>query len=216
MSQPLHVTIEGDRSEFKSKTSIKRFKNDIKKLEDFNSKLDLTKYFKEGFDYQLTREDNKINISIFEDPKIKKQRELREKLKQFRNMRTGKMRRDVFGMKKDIPKKIFKAYLELKRTFDIPVPDPRELINNSEKHINMIKMYGSGMELTKDPKMNSLLYKYYGAVANHLNIETIDPYTMDRNHMEKIKRSIDRIEKINKPTLETNMNQKTESESDSE
>ena len=34
--------------------------------------------------------------------------------------------------------------------------------------------------------------------------------------MEKIKRSIDRIEKINKPTLETNMNQKTESESDSE
>ena len=50
----------------------------------------------------------------------------------------------------------------------------------------------------------------------NLNIETIDPYTMDRNHMEKIKRSIDRIEKINKPTLETNMNQKTESESDSE
>jgi hypothetical protein len=181
MTENYCVNIEGDRTFFKSKNAIKRFKSDIKKSKDNNFNLDANKYFKEGISYTSELNDYSISIKIINksnknklNNKNENRRKLREKLRTMRGIRSSHVHHQAKNMKKKIPKNVLKSYMDLNRTFDVPVPKPDEVLSDPDKYSELIKAYASRLSLTEDPKMNRMLNKYFKSLAKSLNLDVED------------------------------------------
>lgn len=175
------VNIEGDRTNFKSKNAIKRFKNDLKKSKNKDFKLEFNNYFKDGFGYTSELNDYSISVKIVQtklDEKINKKemnrKRLREKIRNMRGIRSSQGHKQVKELKKNIPRNVLKSYMDLNRTFDVPVPKPDEVLSNPSKYKELIKAYASRLKLTEDPKMNNMLNKYFKSLAKSLNIDVKD------------------------------------------
>ena len=113
------VNIEGDRTFFKSKNAIKRFKNDIKKSKDNNFVLQFDKYFKEGIGYISELNDYSISVRIVnlksetkQNQRNENRRKLREKLRTMRGVRSSHIHHQAKEMKKNIPKNVLKSSSE--------------------------------------------------------------------------------------------------------
>ena len=191
MSNNLNVHIDNlNKDKFKSKSAIKKLKQKIKKN---NYKFDdLNNFLKEGYKCSLKKNGNDIYVEINTNIKsnlsntnenLEKRKKLKEKLKEMKGIRTGKTVRYANNLKKNIPKNILKSFLDLNKTFDIPVPDPSELINNPDKYLDMIKVYSSDKKLSPDETMNTKLRNYFKCIANHLKI---NPYEDSQLNMDKI------------------------------
>lgn len=175
------VNIEGDRTNFKSKNAIKRFKNDLKKSKNKDFKLEFESYFKEGFGYTSELNDYSISVKIVKTKLNEElsQRELnrkrlREKIRNMRGVRSSHVHQQAKEMKKNIPKNVLKSYMDLNRTFDVPVPKPDEVLSDPAKYQELIKAYASRLRLTEDPNMNNKLNKYFKSLAKSLNIDVKD------------------------------------------
>lgn len=181
MTENYCVNIEGDRTFFKSKNAIKRFKTDIKKSKDNNFVLQFDKYFKEGIGYISELNDYSISVRIVnlksetkQNQRNENRRKLREKLRTMRGVRSSHIHHQAKEMKKNIPKNVLKSYMELNRTFDVPVPKPDEVLADPGKYSELIKAYASRLSLTEDPKMNRMLNKYFKSLAKSLNLDVKD------------------------------------------
>jgi len=173
MTDILQVHINGDRSKFKSKNCIKKFKIKIKKsLDNLNKDL----YLKNGYNFDINKDDNKIYVKIINDIKISnnnidKRNKLRQKLKSLKNLRNGKSSNYIKKLKKEIPKNVLKSYIELNKKFNIPIPKPDEILKDPKKFEDMIKIYASNANLSPDNNMNNMLRNYFKSLSNFLNIE---------------------------------------------
>jgi len=205
------VNIEGDRTNFKSKNAIKRFKNDLKKSKNKDFKLEFESYFKEGFGYTSELNDYSISVKIVKtklDEELSQRelnrKRLREKIRNMRGVRSSNVYQQAKEMKKNIPKNILKSYMDLNRTFDVPVPKPDEVLSDPAKYKELIKAYASRLRLTEDPNMNNKLNKYFKSLAKSLNIDVKDGEF-----------SAEQIQNIVNGKKD-NDDEKTDSESDSE
>lgn len=205
------VNIEGDRSYFKSKNAIKRFKNDLKKSKNNNFQLNSNNYLKKGYSYKSELNDYSISVKLIENDTKKhtNQREinrkkLREKIRNMRGVRSSHVHKQAKEMKKNIPKNVLKSYMDLNRTFDVPVPKPDEVLSDPDKYKELIKGYASRLKLTEDPKMNNMLNKYFKSLAKSLNINIDD----EQFSAEKIQKILEEHKEVE--------DDKTDSETDSE
>ena len=125
------VHIQGDRSQFLSKHSIDRFKNDLRASE---TGVDPIKYFKPGWGYQIqARDSDSIRIDIVQLKEDKSSDILRSRLYEMKNKRISQ---DSVRMKmqKTVPVDIVDAYLDLKKTARVPIIDPRVVISKPDEH----------------------------------------------------------------------------------
>ena len=70
MSNNLCIHIDGEKSFFKSKTAIKRFKSDLKISNNLEEKLKLEKYFIDGVNYKLNVNENEVRVTVYSDNSI--------------------------------------------------------------------------------------------------------------------------------------------------
>jgi len=179
----MNVHIVGNKSLFKSKNAITRFKKDIKKSNG-DEKLDPIKYFNENTDYTILKigNDIKINLNLV-TKKIDKsnnnnnKKKLRDKLKQLKNQRNGSTSNLINKIKKNIPIDVLKAFDQINKIFDVELPKPDEVFKNPDKYKALIQAYASKYNLTKDPKMNKMLNNYFTSLAKMLKVE----YSKDQN-----------------------------------
>jgi len=159
----IHVLINGDRSLFKSKTAVNRFKKDLKK-EGNTSHLSASKYLKENCDYKLTIENDKYVVDLV---KKESREELRAKLKNrlrgLKNYRKNTTAKEMKEMKKKIPKNIFNSFVKLKQKMpDVPFDKPEDILANPDKYKERFKDLASSLNesdaTTSDP-FRSYIYK---------------------------------------------------------
>ena len=124
------VHIEGDRSQFLSKHSIDRFKNDLRGSES----VDPVKYFKTGWGYKIrTRDSDSIRIEIVQLKEEKSSDILRSRIYEMKNKRISQDSVRL-KMQKTVPADIVDAYLVLKKTARVPIIDPRIVMSKPDEH----------------------------------------------------------------------------------
>ncbi len=183
----MNVFIEGDRSQFQSKSAVDRFKKDIKELDQ--SKLDSinsSKYLKEGFVFKTLVENNSIKVNIISLEQEKQEllvkqkqdsrKQLRDQLKQLKNSRTGQVHKHLDTLKRTIPENIYKSYYNLIRNFQMPnIPAPDDVINNVDKYRTQVAtIMGLGGNVSNDARASSYIKQYFNALGQFLGIEPID------------------------------------------
>ena len=192
MSNSTNVFINGDKSKFKSKSAIKRLKIFLKKnVENNDYNLEDNSFLVDGYKFKIKKEENNFNVDILLDNKSKKldndnRKKLKEKLRSMRELRSGKTIRYAKELKEKNSKNVLKSFFELNKTFDVPVPKPEEILNNPEKYTEMAKLYASGVKLSPDNKMNSLLGKYFTNICNMLNIEPSNPNNLNMDKINEL------------------------------
>ncbi len=184
----MNVLIEGDRSVFLSKSAVDRFKKDIKELNQ-NSKCDAinsSKYLKEGYVFKTVIENDSIKVNIIsleqeKEEMLLKQKEesrkqLRDKLKQMRDNKTGQVRKHLETLKRTIPENIYKSYYNLIRNFQMPnIPAPDDVINNVDKYRTQVAtIMGLGGRVSNDQRASVYIKKYFNDLGQFLGIEPID------------------------------------------
>lgn len=176
--------IIGDKSLFVSKSSVQKFKNELK---DFGDPLliDKTKYLKPGYDFEFNEDGSKIFIDIIkekfvwgdntqEQPKNGKDK-LKEKLKFFQDQRTGKYSKEMNDERKKIDKVLFKKYSVVKSIVkDFPITKPSDLIENPEKHKGEVQILSSGLiKITQNESIDKVIRKYYKEMSDMLGFEVL-------------------------------------------
>ena len=178
MSNNLCIHIDGEKSFFKSKTAIKRFKSDLKLTNNLEEKLELNKYFIDGVNYKLKVNDNEIRVTVYSDnsstknnqTKQKNNNSLKNKLRLMREKRKGKNSL-LKNINKNIPSDVLQSFADLNKTFDVQVPMPNDILKNPENYKSLIQAYASRYNLTKDNKMNKLLNNYFTSLAKMLKLD---------------------------------------------
>ena len=177
MSNNLCIHIDGEKSFFKSKTAIKRFKSDLKINNNLEEKLKLDKYFIDGVNYKLKVNNNDIRVTVYSDNSIIKNNQiknnnnnsLKNKLRLMREKRKGKNSL-LKNINKNIPSDVLQSFADLNKTFDVQVPMPNDVLKNPENYKSLIQAYASRYNLTKDNKMNKLLNNYFTSLAKIVKI----------------------------------------------
>lgn len=184
ISETKHVIINGDKSLFLSKNAIIRFKKFLKDSDE-PEKLVIEDglYLKEGYVFTHTFKDNTFNVNIITLEKHlleEKRKQLRSRLKQANYMRSVQAKQELNSLKRSIPDKLFKTYMNLIKEFKFnDVPSPKDVINNPEKFKQQISMVMGKMGmLSNDSKANNSLKKYFNELGNFMGIE---PAQMDVN-----------------------------------
>lgn len=199
----LHIHIVGDKSLFKSKNSVIKFKNKLRELRD-PYLIVKTDFLQDGYEFKFKEEKNEIFAEIQKenflwgdnrrsdinykvednkpiDPKEEGRRKVKERLKYLREKRTGVHDREMHEVKKSVDKSLFKKYLTIKQNSpDIPIKKPNELLDNPEENKQEIQMFSSGMiEITKNPALDKMISEYYKEISEKVGYEVID-----RNQLE--------------------------------
>ena len=136
----VNVFIEGNKTGFKSKSAIEKFKLFIRNnFNNFNL-VELNKKFI-NFDYELkliNKTDVDIKFEIVDNKEyIDKKTILRTKLKIMRDERTNacvkKINSDI------VSDDITKEYIKARKSVNIPIPEPSEILQNPEEHKILVK-----------------------------------------------------------------------------
>jgi hypothetical protein len=188
----IHVLINGDRSFFKSKTAIDRFKKDLKKS---TVHLNSSKYLKENYDYKLTIEDDKYIVDLVKkESRDELKAKLKTRLKGLNKYRKNTTAKEMKEMKKKIPKNIFNSFVKLKQKMpDVPFDRPEDILSNPDKYKERFKDLASSLnesDATSSDPFRSYIYK----MTKELGLE-------DHIGSHKIENMINkRQEELEKPT----------------
>lgn len=185
----IHISFE--KSNFKSKNSIDRFKRNIKELHEKGYNVELidlhlsTKdYLKEEFIVKSFKLDGvgddifvkliDIETNTIHKDEPKEPNKVKSKLKRLQDIRNGKHQKELKEVKKNSDKDLFKKYEDIKKISDAPIQKPNVLINDSEKYKDEIEIFSSGyLEVCKDEKLNEMIVEYYRLVARKLNLKIL-------------------------------------------
>ena len=157
----INVHINGDRSLFKSKNAINRFKSDLKKT-DVSVHLEVNKYFLENCDYKLEVNESNYNVEVIKKiDKNYEKNELKKKLRsKIKSYRSSNMNRKLKTMKKEIPKGLFNSFIKLKKNMpNLPIDSPDEILKNPEKHKETFRRLAEN--ISKDDLNSGDPYKSY-------------------------------------------------------
>jgi hypothetical protein len=173
----MNVFIEGDRSWFLSKTAVDRFKTDIRGTQSDNfDSVDSSKYLKEGYVFNITKNDNNITAKICNSDELKaenKRKELKMRLKNAQRCRGGEQYKQLESLKRTIPDKIFKSYVNLIKTFGANnIPSPLEVIENPDKFRTQIStVMGTTKPVSNDMRLSNAIKQYFSSLGKFLCIE---------------------------------------------
>jgi hypothetical protein len=176
----MNVFIEGDRSLFLSKSAVDRFKSEIRgnKSDNFDS-VDSSKYLKEGYVFNITKNENNITAKICNSEEIKnenKRKELKMRLKNAQRCRGGEQYRQLESLKRTVPDKIFKSYVNLIKNYGVNnIPSPLEVIENPEKFRTQIStVTGSTKPVSNDVRLSNAIKQYFASLGKFLSIEPLN------------------------------------------
>ncbi len=177
----MNVFIEGDRSYFVSKTAIDRFKNDVKgtKPETIDM-FDSSKYLKEGYVFNITIKENNITAKICNEEELKlenKRKELKNRLRGAQRCRGGEQYKQLESLKRTIPDKIFKSYVNLVKNYGgANIPSPLEVIENPDKFRTQISaVMGTTKPVSNDMKLSNAIKQYFTSLGKFFCIEPTNP-----------------------------------------
>lgn len=185
----MNVFIEGDRNQFLSKTAVDRFKSDVRGVQSDNfDSIDSSRYLKEGFVFNITKNENNItaNICNAEELKIEnKRKELKMRLKNAQRCRGGEQYKQLESLKRTIPDKIFKSYVNLIKNYGVNnIPSPLEVIENPDKFRTQIStVMGSTKPVSNDIRLSNAIKQYFTSLGKFFCIEpaNINLNTDDRS-----------------------------------
>ena len=173
----MNIFIEGDRSLFLSKSAVDRFKSEVRgnTTDNFDS-VDSSKYLKEGFVFNITKNENNITAKICNAEEIKnenKRKELRMKLRNAQRCRGGEQYKQLESLKRTIPDKIFKSYVNLIKNYGVNnIPSPLEVIENPDKFRTQIStVTGSTKPVSNDIRLSNAIKQYFSSLGKFLCIE---------------------------------------------
>ena len=170
----MNVFIEGDRSLFLSKSAIDRFKTDVKVTKP--DMIDNSKYLKEGYSFNITTNETNITAKIVNSEELlkeNKRKELKMKLKNAQRCRGGEQYRQLDSLKRTIPDKIFKSYVNLIKNYGVNnIPSPLEVIENPDKFRNQIStVMGTTKPVSNDIRLSNAIKQYFASLGKFLCIE---------------------------------------------
>ena len=170
----MNVFIEGDRSLFVSKTAVDRFKTEIRNVKP--DMIDSTKYLKEGYSFDITTNENNITAKIVnteEQMKENKRKELKTRLRTAQRCRGGVQYKQLESLKRTIPDKIFKSYVNLIKNFGVNnIPSPLEVIENPDKFRTQIStVMGTTKPVSNDMRLSNAIKQYFTSLGKFLCIE---------------------------------------------
>jgi hypothetical protein len=170
----MNVFIEGDRTQFLSKSAVDRFKKDVKETKP--DLIDSSKYLKEGYIFNIVQTENNITAKICNQEEIKlenKRQELKNRLKSAQRCRGGEQYKQLDSLKRTVPEKIYKSYLNLIKTYGASnIPSPLEIIENPDKYRDQISRV-SGMKgpVSNDIHLSNAIKQYFSSLGKFLCIE---------------------------------------------
>jgi hypothetical protein len=169
------VLIEGDKSQFASKSAIERFKKDLRM--NNIEKLQMNDYFKQDYTYETVLTNEKeIKVRIISKPVNKpvtqneKRKLLKDCLKAMRDSRQSASNVKS-AMKSKVPEDLLHAYFDLKKyKISQPIPSPVEVLENQEefKPIIMQIIQSFGMMVGN----NNPVLNYFKLLAKHVGLDT--------------------------------------------
>jgi hypothetical protein len=173
----MNVFIEGDRSLFLSKTAVDRFKSEVRgnNSDNFDS-VDSSKYLKEGYTFNITKKENDITAKICNISELQmenKHKELRQRLKNARRCRGGEQYKQLDSLKRTVPEKIFKSYVNLIKNYGVNnIPSPLEVIENPDKFRTQIStVTGTSKPVSNDVRLSNAIKQYFASLGKFLCIE---------------------------------------------
>ena len=173
-----------DKSHFKSKNSIEKFKKAIKNKEE----IDPSRFFNEGYNFQFKKQGNdKIDITVMtqdEYQKIERRKNLKMKLKNAQYSRSSQPKRKMDSLKRSIPDNIFKAYSNIIKKYQFNIPAPDEVINNLEKYKLQVSMLmDTNQKISNDMTANNMVKKYFKLLGEFLGLEPMNiPTQLPQNN----------------------------------
>ena len=193
----IHISSEA-KEKFKSKNAIQKFKNFLRENLD-TGLVTSSEYLKEGCNFEFKEEGDNIHVEVKAkdyvwgsaqeqqqsaqlqpkqapaDPRAR----VRQRLRELRDLRTGRHHREMRTMKKSVDRDILEKYVKIYKTgLNIPVPKPNEILDDPEKYRQQIEVMGSGfVAVTKNPQIDSLITDYFKTVAKKVGIEVM---TLDK------------------------------------
>jgi hypothetical protein len=173
----MNVFIEGERSCFVSKAAVDRFKNDIRGTtsDNFDS-VDSSKYLKEGFVFNITKNENNITAKICNEEELKlenKRKELKNRLRGAQRCRNGEQYKQLESLKRTIPDKLFKSYVNIVKNYGgANIPSPLEVIENPDKFRTQIStVMGMSKPVSNDMKLSNAIKQYFTQLGKFFCIE---------------------------------------------
>ena len=191
----VNIHISSDAKEkFKSKNCVQKLKSFIRENLD-TGLVTSSQYLKEGCNFEFKEEGDDIYVNVKAkeyvwgnpeqqqqssqlqpkkapvDPKAR----IRQRLKEMKELRTGKHHREIKTMKKSVDRDVLEKYVNIyKLGMNIPVPKPNELLDDPEKYRQQIEIMGSGfVAVTKNPKIDGLITDYFRTVAEKVGIDVL-------------------------------------------
>ncbi len=181
-----NVLIESGKEHFSSNRAIDRFKKDIR-TNDVDT-LDHSNYLKEGYSFKVAKDENNIRVNIVstaEEVKEQKRKELRQRLHSAKYNRSGEARRKLETVKRSVPDKLYKSYVNLLRTSggSMPtIPSPDQIVNNIDKYKPQISaVMGAMGNVSNDNKVSNAIKHYFNTIGNMFGIE---PMSTSMGQME--------------------------------
>lgn len=169
----MNVFIEGDRSQFLSKSAVDRFKKDVRETKP--DLIDSSKYLKPGFVFNIVVGEN-ITAKICNEEELKlenKRQELKNKLKSAQRCRGGEQYKQLDSLKRTIPEKIYKSYLNLIKTYGANnIPSPLEVIENPDRFKEQIsRVMGTKGPVSNDMNLSNSIKQYFSSLGKFFCIE---------------------------------------------
>ena len=175
----INVLIESGKEHFSSNRAVERFKKDIR-MNDVDT-LDHMNYLKEGFSFKVVKEDNNIRVNVVstvEELKEQKRKELRQRLHSARYNRSGEARRKLETVKRSVPDKLYKSYVNLLRTAGgsmDSIPSPDMIVNNIDKYRPQVSaVMGAMGNVSNDNKVSNAIKHYFNTIGNMFGIEPMN------------------------------------------
>jgi hypothetical protein len=185
----VNVHLNFEKTNFKSKNSIEKFKKKLKESINnglsidiidihFNTKDYLNSDIVETKVFSFNKVDDDIFVKLIDNKKDNNPFEvqiddgktlLKQKLKKLSEERTGLKYKDLNDVKKNNDKEMYKKYEVLKNIYDAPIEKPHVLIKECEKFRDLIEIFSSGfMQFTEDDRINDMVRDYHRIISDRL------------------------------------------------
>lgn len=229
----ISVFIDGFKEGLKSKRATKKLKITVRNMKE-GTPLECERFFNSGYDYEINKHKDGYIVNIIktkelleleekkkeDDERQQRREELRKKLRNRKYYRSGGVKRGLSKLKKKVPKKVFKSYVDFKRTFDVPVPSPEDIMSDPEQYTQLVQMYASGAKLSPDETFNRKITKYFKEIGDMMGIEGVDPTLFSPDNLKMMAEAMNNAQTSNEPTttvqLDDDNSTEYESDSDSE
>jgi len=169
----MNVFIEGDRTQFLSKSAVDRFKKDVKETKP--DLIDSSKYLQPGNVFNIVVGEN-ITAKICNEEELKlenKRNELKHKLKSAQRCRGGEQYKQLESLKRTVPEKIYKSYLNLIKTFGANnIPSPLDVIENPDRYKDQIsRVMGTKGPVSNDMNLSNSIKQYFSSLGKFFCVE---------------------------------------------